>query len=95
MIVGQLLTAPGIDVNAADQAGRTPLWWAASQGHDVVVGQLLAAPGIDINATHQAGSIPLAAAAYQGHDVAAGQLLAIDINPADWDGRTRYHSGER
>ena len=29
-VVELLLNAPGIDVNAADEQGRTPLFWAAN-----------------------------------------------------------------
>jgi hypothetical protein len=48
-VVGRLLAAPGIDVNAADEGGLTPFWWASAHRHMGVVGQLLATPGVDVN----------------------------------------------
>jgi ankyrin repeat protein len=57
--VGQLLAAPGINVNAADKNGPTPLSRAANRGHEAVVGRLLAAPGIDINVADKNGKTPL------------------------------------
>ncbi|KFX87806.1 hypothetical protein V490_08006 [Pseudogymnoascus sp. VKM F-3557] len=90
-VVSQLLAAPGIDVNVADNNGRTPLWWAAVQGHEGVVGQLLAAPSIDVNIADNYSRTPLRWAAVQGHEGVVGQLLAapsIDINIADNDGQT-------
>jgi hypothetical protein len=55
--VGRLLTVPGIDVNVIDQYyRRTPLWEAASHGHEAVVRLLLTTPGIDVNvAEHRSG----------------------------------------
>jgi len=44
-----LVETKGIDVNKEDNAGRTPLWGAASRGHHQAVKELLAAPGIDLN----------------------------------------------
>lgn len=66
-VVGQLLAAPGIDVNAADEHGQTPLWWAVSEGHEAVVRQLLAAPGIDVNAADKNGRTPLIVAQVHGY----------------------------
>ena len=66
-IVGQLLAAPGIEVNAANKDGWTPLSWAADQGHEAVVGQLLAAPGIEVNAADKDGETPLLVAQRRGY----------------------------
>lgn len=99
-VVGQLLAAPNIDINAADSDGQTPLWWAAREGYKTVVGQLLATSGIDVNAADNNGPTPLWQAAYKGHETVVGQLLAtpaINANVADKRGHTpllvAQHSG--
>ena len=46
VIVKELLSIPGIDVNLAHQTGSTPLCFAAQQGHIEVVKLLLARPGL-------------------------------------------------
>lgn len=40
-IVKLLLEHPDIYVNVEDGDGRTPLWWAANEGHDAVARLLL------------------------------------------------------
>ena len=39
----QLLETGKVDVDWKANSGRTPLWWAARNGHDAVVKQLLEA----------------------------------------------------
>ncbi|KAI1126704.1 ankyrin repeat-containing domain protein [Nemania abortiva] len=41
IIVDLLLAQDGIDPNARDNDGRTPLWWAVKKGHNGVVKQLI------------------------------------------------------
>ncbi|KFY29287.1 hypothetical protein V493_02440 [Pseudogymnoascus sp. VKM F-4281 (FW-2241)] len=90
-VVGQLLATPGIEVNKADDHGRTPLYWAAREGYEEVVGKLLAAPGVEVNKADDDGYTPLWWAAYKWHKEVIGQLLAapgIEVNNADDHGRT-------
>ncbi|CZR60693.1 uncharacterized protein PAC_10589 [Phialocephala subalpina] len=90
-VVGRLLVTQGIDVNAADSGGRTPLSEAICAGHDTVVGQLLGVPGIDVNAADSDGETPLYVAAERGYAAIVSRLLAtpgIDVNAAMPSGRT-------
>lgn len=50
-VAGQLLAAPGVDVNAVDEEGDTPLYSATNGGYRPVVDLLLAIPGINVNAS--------------------------------------------
>lgn len=54
-----MLAAPGIDVNAANRCGETPLWKAADIAREEMVSQLFATPGIDANAANEYGITPL------------------------------------
>jgi hypothetical protein len=63
-IIDVLISAPGINVNARDSTGRTPLHFAVQ--HVIVndgpldcVRALIAAPGIDVNITDVNGRSPL------------------------------------
>ena len=53
-----ILLGLGLDINAADSRGRTPLHGAAMQGYDVVIAAL-AARGADLNAADNNGFTPL------------------------------------
>lgn len=90
-VVEQVLANPDIEVNAVNEMGETPLWYAASGGHEAVVGQLLAAPSIDVNAPDKSGETPLLSAARRGHRGVVRQLLTapgININAIDEHGST-------
>jgi ankyrin repeat protein len=91
-VVGQLLSVPRIKVNAADNSGRTPLWWATFNEHEAVIYQLLAVPGINVNkADRLEKRTPLWWASSNGHEAVVRLLLAmpsIDVNKADKDGGT-------
>ncbi|KAF5324023.1 hypothetical protein D9611_008326 [Ephemerocybe angulata] len=91
VILKLLLAVPGIDINAPDTGGRTPLIFAARNGHEAVVKLLLAAPGINVNAANTGRQIPLSYAASNGHEAVVKLLLAapgIDVNAPDTYGRT-------
>ncbi|PVH92983.1 hypothetical protein DM02DRAFT_499359, partial [Periconia macrospinosa] len=67
--VRQLLVAEGVNPNSKDtEYGRTPLWWAAEEGHDAVLKLLLAKDGIDPDSKDtKYGQTPLSVAARNGH----------------------------
>lgn len=54
-------------VDARDDRGRTPLWWASSAGHADIVKLLCDTNGVDINSMNQYDGTPLYAAAASGH----------------------------
>ncbi|KAN0069147.1 hypothetical protein V8E54_012776, partial [Elaphomyces granulatus] len=55
------------DVNQEDKDGRTPLSWAAGNGHDAVV-KLLLDNNADIESKNNKGRTPLSDAAWKGHE---------------------------
>jgi ankyrin repeat protein len=88
-IVGILLRN-GHDPNTGDSYKRTPLSWAAENGHKEVVCLLLEMAGVDPDAKAESGRTPLSWAAWQGHAAVVTMLLekhSVDPNSKDW--RTR------
>ena len=75
-VVRALLSAPGIDVNKADNNGGTAVIQAASKGHTEVVRALLAVPGIDVNKADDEGSTAVIWAAQKGHTEVVALLRA-------------------
>ena len=65
--VKELLTTPGIDVNAKDADGNTALLEAARLGHDRVV-RVLLATGANVNARDKYGKTPLMLAVSGDHE---------------------------
>ena len=57
--------AAGVDVNARDNRGNTPLHWAVSDGHDIAA-KILIEAGADVNVKSKDGSTPLYGAAAKG-----------------------------
>ena len=87
----QLLAAPGINVNNADNDGYTSLMMASEGGHTATVQLLLAVSGIDVNLADDEGMTALMYASMYGHTQIVKLLLAvegIDVNHADEDGDT-------
>jgi ankyrin repeat protein len=68
-VVKLLLVTDGVDVNPKDTwNGRTPLSWAAENGHEAVVKLLLATDGVDANSKDKwDGRTPLSYAWAKGH----------------------------
>ena len=55
-MVKLLLAKDRVDVGPKDSSyGRTPLWWAAENGHEAVVRLLLAKDGVDVNSKNSDG----------------------------------------
>jgi ankyrin repeat protein len=75
IIVKLLLATEGIDVDLKDKYGRTPLLWAAANGHEAVVKLLLATEGIDVDLKDKYGRTPLSWAAANGHKAIIKLLL--------------------
>ena len=89
--------AAGVDVNASNFAGWTPLHRAAIKGHTQII-QLLIANGADVNAKHDAfGTTPLHYAAEEGHKEIAELLIATsaDVNAKDEKGKTPLDAARR
>lgn len=82
----ELCLGAGADVNLKDtQMGRTPLPWAAGNGHEKLVQLLLEKNGIDVDTKDNAGQTPLSLAAQNGHHIVAQMLLnkGAKINTTD------------
>jgi ankyrin repeat protein len=59
----------GHDPDIKDTYGRTPLWWAAANGHESVAQLLLAKKGVDPDSRDtEYGETPLSWAAENGHE---------------------------
>lgn len=80
--IAKLLVDHGADINLADKAGNTPLFFAI-QGGSIDMLKFLVAHGADVNATNKAGDTPLALAIHDGNAVIAEFLLdhGAEINP--------------
>ena len=66
-MVRSLLSAPGVDVNAKDESGSTPLLEAARFGHDNICRMLIAA-GANLKAKDRDGKTALQLAIQGNHD---------------------------
>ena len=86
----QVFLASGVNPNAQNGDGYTPLMWAAGGGREEVVALLLGQPAINLEARDQEGRTALLLAAEEGHQGVVEQLLAGGANPAvmDTEGRT-------
>ncbi|XXQ39621.1 Ankyrin repeat domain-containing protein [Plasmodiophora brassicae] len=94
-VVEMLLAVPGIEVNARDQYGRTPLHRAVHRGHRDIVGALLNAPGIEVNAPGENLLAPLHEAVFAPRGADLIDLLlgapGIDVDARDAYQRTPLH----
>ena len=73
-------------VEIKDDYGRTPLSWAAGEGHEAVVQLLIGRGGVDTNTKDYGGVTPLMLAARGGHEAVVRLLIErddIDINAKD------------
>jgi ankyrin repeat protein len=76
----ELLIEKGADLESKDSRfGRTPLSWAAREGHEAVV-RLLLEKGADLESKDcKYGQTPLSLAVDNGHDAVVIMLLEKDI----------------
>ena len=82
-ILRLLLVNPTVDPDAKDSYLRTPLLWAAKNGHEAVVKLLQETGKVDINLKNNFNQTPLSLAAENGHESVVKLLLEtgkVDIN---------------
>ncbi|KAL2839007.1 hypothetical protein BJX68DRAFT_258999 [Aspergillus pseudodeflectus] len=83
---------PEYDVESKDFNGRTPLSWAAENGHEGVVQLLLETGKVDVDSKDsEYGRTPLSWAAIDGHEGVVELLLemgTVDADSKDSNGRT-------
>ncbi|RWA08874.1 hypothetical protein EKO27_g6231 [Xylaria grammica] len=89
--VVRLLVQIGTSKMVEDNDGRTPVWWAATAGHDDVIQALFE----DIDA--EVGNTLLAQAVEEGHEVAVRALLRVgaNIETRNRDGETLLYQAVR
>jgi len=82
-----LLGREDINPNQADtKYGRTPLSWAAKEGHERIVKVLLGREDVNPNQADDYGWTPLSLAARKGHESIAKMLLGREgVNPDQAD----------
>jgi ankyrin repeat protein len=78
-MVRSLLSAPGVDVNATDERGSTPLLEAARFGHDNICRMLIAA-GANLRAKDRDGKTALQLAIQGNHDEVVRVLKQAGAN---------------
>jgi hypothetical protein len=87
--IARMLIQAGVDINAQDKDGATPLMKASKEGNTEVV-ELLMEAGADIHARDKDGATPLMKASGGGNTKVVELLMeaGADINIQDSDGRT-------
>ncbi|RYP32296.1 hypothetical protein DL767_005271 [Monosporascus sp. MG133] len=104
----RLLLATGrvnlVDIDAKDDSGYTPLFWAAENGHEAMVKLLLSTGKVDPDAKNNSGRTPLILAVKNGDEAMIKLLLdtgKVDPDAKDDSGRTplslaagNWHNGE-
>jgi ankyrin repeat protein len=74
---GSRLLEKGADVECKSNNGRTPLWWAAENGHEAAV-KLLLEKGADVESKDDDGQTLLSRAAIHGHSHEAVLKLLVE-----------------
>jgi ankyrin repeat protein len=92
-VVELLLQNMGVIADSGDSNGRTPLSWAAENGHSMVVELLLQNKGVIAGSGDSKGRTPLSWAAEGGQDKAVKLIVenGADVSAATIDGWTALH----
>lgn len=94
-----LINAFGVDVNARDDQGVTPLHLASWAGDTAIMRAMLQTIGVDTNARTTTGRTPLHYAAFRRNDDVVSMLIrtpGIDINARMYEcGHTPLHIAAR
>ena len=90
--VQRLVAVEGVDIDAADQYGHTPLHLASHKGHECVA-RVLLDNGANLDAANKNGQTPLHMASYKGHESVVRLLLdkGAKVGAADRAGNTPLH----
>lgn len=83
-----LLATERIEIDAKDQHGRTPLWWATLRGNKAIV-ELLLKHGANVQAEDNSGDTPLSYATQEGYDEIVELLLRYKVDVKIESGRSR------
>ena len=91
----KLLIAKGADVNAKEEDGKTPLYYAVHWRSAPSLVELLIDKGADVNENYGNGKTPLHHAAFRGHNAIVRLLIdkGADVNVQMDDGSTTARSG--
>jgi len=66
-VIPLLLAHPDVDINAKDDRGSTPFYWACLYGNTSCVRELLKDSRVEVNEPNNDGNTPLWWSAYYGH----------------------------
>jgi len=90
-VVPALIDMDSYDINEGGHSGRTPLAWAAGNGHEGMVNILLLQAGVKPDKLDIYCDTPLLRASKRGHEEVVKRLLAreeINVNNPDQNGST-------
>ncbi|EWY79879.1 hypothetical protein FOYG_16944 [Fusarium oxysporum NRRL 32931] len=91
-VVKLFLDKVDLDIDSNDKCDRTPLWWAATRGHEAIVKLLLDTGKVDVDAQDRKVRSPLRCAAAERDQEAIVKLLLnmsdVDVDYEDDFGRT-------